>query len=190
MKRDSIKNNEAHGKEVPSERHDLRILRSLRRIIRFTEIHSRYLASEYKITGPQLVCLTTIMHHKRLSVSELANKMYLSASTVVGILDRLEERNLIKRERSKTDRRLVEVSLENDGKKLLKKAPSPLQEKLHSALLELAKDEQETIALSLERVVELMEAKDLAAPPMVDAGKLDLSAEGKILISKVEELSK
>jgi len=42
--------------------------------------------------------------------------MYLHPATVVGILDRLESRGLMKRMRSRDDRRVVNVQLTDDGK--------------------------------------------------------------------------
>ncbi|MEA2039484.1 MAG: MarR family winged helix-turn-helix transcriptional regulator [Thermodesulfobacteriota bacterium] len=73
-------------KSIPMARHDLRILQSLRRIIRAVEIHSRKLTAEYRITGPQLVCLLTIGEKGKMTVRELADNVYLSPSTRGGHL--------------------------------------------------------------------------------------------------------
>lgn len=151
-------------------RYDLRILRSLRRIIRSVEIYSKKLASKYQVTGPQLICLLTIAEKAPLTATKIAKEIHLSASTVVGVLDRLEEKELIKRERDKKDRRRVYVSLTEKGEKLAKSAPSPLQDKLAVALAALTDLEQSTIALALERVVDLMEVREVAADPILEPG--------------------
>src|SRR5665811_297426 len=79
---------------------ELRILQSLRRIIRAVEIHSRKLATNHQITGHQLVCLLMINEYGPIAENAVARLSQLSNSTVVGILDRLEEKGLVKRERS------------------------------------------------------------------------------------------
>ncbi len=151
-------------------RYDLRIFQAMRRIIRAVELHSRKLASLHKVTGPQLVCLLTLKEHDSITATELSSRVYLSPSTVVGILDRLEEKNLITRKRDKRDRRRVYLSLTELGLELAAKAPSPLQDRLATALKNLPEMEQLTIALSLERVVDLMEARQLDASPYLEPG--------------------
>lgn len=140
-------------------RYDLTILRSLRRIIRAVSLYSHRLAATYKITAPQLICLLTIANEGPLNSSSLSKRVFLSASTVVGILDRLEEKGLISRQRDSRDRRVINVQATDRGKELVAQAPSPLPTALAEALKQLPELEQATIALSLERVVELMEAK-------------------------------
>lgn len=140
-------------------RYDLSVLQSLRRIIRAVSLYSHQLAATYKITAPQLVCLLTIVNEGSINLSALSKRVFLSASTVVGILDRLEEKGLITRQRDHRDRRLINVQATSSGKELVAQAPSPLPTALANALTQLPELEQATIALSLERVVNLMEEK-------------------------------
>lgn len=156
-------------------RHDLSILQSLRRIIRAVDIHSRQLKSKFNITAPQLICLITIVSKKSMAVATLAKEIHLSSSTVVGILDRLEEKKLIVRRRDKKDRRVVKVSATAQGKEFIKNSPSPLQDKLENSLKELSELEQATISLSLQRIVELMEAEEIDAAPILQMGNIEES---------------
>lgn len=142
-------------------RYDLRILGSLRRIIRSVELYSKKLSSQFSITGPQLVCLLAIGGHDKVTASIIAKEIHLSPSTVVGVLDRLEEKQLIERTRDRTDRRKVYICLTDKGRALAESAPSPLQDRLSSSLGDLEESEKSTIALALERVVGLMEVEDL-----------------------------
>ena len=162
------------GKSMATEQaaggYELRILRSLRRIIRAVEMYSKKLASSHKITGPQLVCLLSIMEKEPLTATQIARDVHLSASTVVGVLDRLEEKGLTQRERDKNDRRKVYVTLTDKGRELADSAPSPLQDKLSLALNALNELEQVSIALALEKVVELMEVGDVDASPLLEPG--------------------
>jgi DNA-binding MarR family transcriptional regulator len=103
--------------DVPQTRYDLQIMQSIRRIVRAVDLYSRKLKSRCDLTAPQLVCLSTIVEHTPLTVSEIAKRVFLSSSTVVGILDRLETRGLIRRERSTSDRRVVNILASDLGRK-------------------------------------------------------------------------
>ncbi|MCB0338653.1 MAG: MarR family transcriptional regulator [Bdellovibrionales bacterium] len=167
---------ELRGKDIeapPHGRTDVRILQSIRRIIRAVELHSRKLSLEHQITAPQLVSLIEVVENGPMKASELAKRVFLSSSTVVGILDRLEEKQLVSRKRDEVDRRVVHVTATDIGRDLVKIAPSPLQDRFFTALQRLPDLEQVAIALSLERVVELMEAQDLQAAPILESGPID-----------------
>jgi len=147
--------------------YDLRILRALRRITRAVALHSRQLSVCNHITGPQLVCLRTIIDKGPMTATVISREVHVSASTVVGILDRLEDKGLIVRERGRADRRIVFVSATPAGRQVAQDTPSPLQQKLAESLQALPELEQATITLSLERVVDLIEA-DPTVPQAVD----------------------
>lgn len=157
---------------IPEERYDLVILQALRRIMRAVDLYSKQLSMKYSVTTPQLVCLLTIVDHKVITVAALAKEIHLSPSTVVGILDRLEDKKLIRRQRDKQDRRLVKIKPTAKGTEYAKSAPSPLQDKLLNALSKISSLEQAAISLSLLKIVELMEAEKIDASPLLDAGQI------------------
>lgn len=108
-----------------------------------------------------------------VTVTGLARAVHLSPSTVIGILDRLEVKRLVSRQRDASDRRRVLVSASEAGRVLVDNAPSPLQETLAEALVGLPESEQRTIALSLERIVDLMEARHIDASPILQTGPIE-----------------
>ena len=161
-----------HESQVPKESYELRILQSLRRIIRAVDIHSHKLSSKHNITGPQLGCLLTVKNGAPLTNSKLAKKVYLSPSTVVGIVDRLEEKGLVCRNRDNKDRRLVYICTTEAGEQLIAGAPSLLQDTLSSGLVQLPELEQVSITMALEKLVDLMEARQIGAAPVLETGSL------------------
>lgn len=172
--KNGLKSGDISLPEIPSERYDLQVLRSLRRIIRAVDLYSKRLKSEYQLTSPQLLCLLAISERGHLTATEIAHKVFVSASTVVGIVDRLERRKLVKRKRDTKDRRIVNIALTELGKRLCENAPSPLQDNLAQALADLPELEQATIALSLKRIVDLMEAEHLEAAPILETTHAEL----------------
>ncbi len=159
--------------DIPPVRYDQHILRSLRRIIRAMDIHSQRLRLTHEITGPQLVCLSAIVNEGPISIKQIAESVSLSPSTVVGVLDRLESKGLIMRLRDLKDRRVVNVSATPTGVAMVGQGPSPLHDGLARTLKTLSDIEQATIALSLQRIVDLMETRQLDDEPSTgdDAGE-------------------
>ena len=151
---------------------ELWIFRSLRRIMRAVDIHSRKLSAEFMVTGPQLLCLQTLHDDGPLTTSALAKLIHLSNSTVVGILDRLEHKEWVVRERSTGDRRVVLVNITGRGEQFLSDAPSLLQDRLASGLHSLPEKEQLAIAQALETIVELLETGPQSVAPLLEAGPI------------------
>lgn len=149
------------------------VLIALRRVIRATDLHSKHLAKTTGLTAPQMLLLQTIRGQGEATIGEIANVMSLSQATVTSILDRLEARELVVRKRSKIDKRKVHVHLSGSAKKILKKAPIPLQERFTEQFVALQEWEQSMILSSLQRVAQMMDAQDIDASPVLDIGVLD-----------------
>ena len=83
------------------------IIDNIRRVFKAVNEQSKKAEHETGITGPQLWAIKIIGDLSPVRVSDLARHMYLHPATVVGILDRLESGKLVKRVRSKDDKRVV-----------------------------------------------------------------------------------
>ena len=158
------------------------ILRSLRRITRAIDLHSRHLAASFGLTGPQLVCLRTVGYQEGITPSGLAKEVELSQATVTGIIDRLEAQQLVARARDDRDRRRVSLRLTASGRSLLDKAPSPLQDQFVQRLGKLPEHEQRSIDTTLRKVVDMMGADTIDAAPLLATGPVEATA------SQLEEL--
>lgn len=143
--------------EYPAVIRNMRILMALRRIMHSIDTYSRKLSMDYHITVPQLICLHAVVHDGPMTFSSLGKLVSLSMSTVNGIIDRLEAKKLVERKRTDPDRRKVLVSATDAGVMLSRNMPPPLQNRLVQAISELPELEQISIALSLERIVDMME---------------------------------
>jgi len=153
------------------------ILRSLRRISRAIDVHSRKLVNDLGLTGPQLVVLRTIARVGPLTPSAVAREVSLSQATVTGIIDRLSGRQLVTRERSERDRRLVAVRVTKAGQTLVDSAPSPLQDRFVERLAALPPPEQEQIRGALDQIVTMMGSEDVPAAPVLSTSSAAQSAE-------------
>ncbi|MGK4006572.1 MarR family transcriptional regulator [Sorangium sp. So ce1036] len=96
------------------------------------------MASEFGLTGPQLTILKLLESFQDLSLSTLSERIRAQNSTVTGIVDRMEREGLVRRERSKTDRRVVHIRLSEKGARLAREIQVEPMEIFRSALLGLS----------------------------------------------------
>jgi DNA-binding MarR family transcriptional regulator len=145
------------------------IIDNIRRV--FQVVHERSKRAEQRtgLTGPQLWAIKTIAQESPISVSEIARRMYLHPATVVGILDRLEKRQLVSRVRSIEDRRVVRVELTASGEALVRTSPEVAQGILISGLESLPPPRLRTIAGALDQLVDILGAQDLRPEPLLSS---------------------
>lgn len=148
------------------------VLTALRRIIRATDLHSKHLEKTAGLTAPQLLLLQLLCQGE-IRAGELAQRMSLSQATVTAIMDRLEKRGLVTRQRQSSDKRRVYVTLTESGKDLLSRAPRPLQAHFERRFQQLADWEQSLMLSTLQRIACMMDAENLDASPVLDIGPLD-----------------
>ena len=147
------------------------VLRALRRILRKVSQHSRNLSRVAGLTVPQLLCMRAIVDagtDVEVTASMVSNAVQLSPATVSRILDRLEKRQLILRERRSQDRRKVCLSLTELGRQKVDDLPASLQEQFVARMESLPVKEQSQLLGTLEKIVEMMEATEIDAAPVLD----------------------
>ncbi|WP_131538864.1 MarR family winged helix-turn-helix transcriptional regulator [Pedobacter nototheniae] len=114
--------------------------------------HYKPLLAKIELTYPQYLVMLVLWEYKSLSVKELGEKLLLDSGTLTPLLKRLEEKVLVKRERSKADERMVFISLTENGLSL-KKAAQQIPKDL-ACSLDLSEDE----LISVKNIVfELLE---------------------------------
>lgn len=145
------------------------IVRSLRRIIRAVGLYSRELLRRRNLTTSQLATLRQLGRDGPLPAGRLARGIAVSQATITGVVDRLEERGLVTRSRDPRDRRLVVVDLTETGLQVVSSSPPPLHERFMLRLAEQPPAERREIDRVLGRIVEMMEAEEVEAAPVLAA---------------------
>lgn len=152
------------------------LLVSLRKVTRAIGLYSKKLSKESGLTSPQLIVLKEIDQHDGCMVKDIAQSINLSSATVTSILDRLEARNYVIRERSLTDKRRVGLHLTELGQALVKDAPRPLQAHFIDRFEKLEEWEQTQLVSTMQRIAYMMDAENLDAAPMLEVGALQVVA--------------
>jgi len=135
---------------------------NIRRIIQVVNEQSKKIERETGLTGPQLWAVKIISEISPVRVSDLAKSMYLHQSTVVGIVDRLEKHGLVVRERSRDDRRVVEVTLTAEGQQHASHSPEVTSNKIIHGLESLPSEELSMIHRGLDSLVRILDAQGIA----------------------------
>ncbi len=108
---------------------ELRLIeKAIRRIVRAHDVQSRALVKASGLTAAQLVLMKGIAELGEVTSAALSVYADISPATVVTVLDNLEERGLIERYRSGSDRRIVHTRLTQRGGEMAAAAPEPLGE--------------------------------------------------------------
>ncbi|WP_102797917.1 MarR family winged helix-turn-helix transcriptional regulator [Bowmanella denitrificans] len=154
------------------EKHD-ELLVALRKVIRAIDLHSKQLERQVGLTGPQLLVMRAITRFNGAMVKEIADHTNLSPATITSILDRLQSRELVLRQRCTEDKRKVGVYLTDAGIKALQAAPQMLQEHFIRRFDDLKDWEQSLLVSSMQRLAAMMNAEQLDASPLLEIGQVD-----------------
>lgn len=139
------------------------IVDGLRRVVRAIELYSQEVYKGFGLTGPQLWALKTLSRRGALATTDLAKALAVQPSTLSVLVDRLEKRGFVRRDRPREDQRFVEITLTPKGAALAASAPEPAQGRLLHGLRDLSLRELRAIRSSVDRLVTMMEASDVEA---------------------------
>jgi DNA-binding MarR family transcriptional regulator len=137
------------------------IIYSIRRLMRAGELYTKELNKIYNISSAQLNCLLAIHQNGPIAPSQIAKFIMVNSSTITGIIDRLEQKGLVKRLRISDDRRVITVELTKTGKVLAENAPPPIQWKLIDGLNKTSQRDIKSISDALEKLTKMLEVQDL-----------------------------
>lgn len=151
------------------------LLIALRRTTRAIDLHSKKLQRETGLTTSQLLVLEAAVKLDRASPGNIAKEVQLSQATVTSLIDRMERNELVLRQKSVEDKRVVEVILTDKGKRMIDLAPEPLQAGFLREFRKLERWEQHQLIGSMQRIAAMMDAEDIDASPILITGELGLS---------------
>jgi len=111
------------------------------------------------LTVPQGILIGALLCDGEMKISDLSEKLGLSNSTVSGIVDRLEKQGIVRRTRSKSDRRVVHVNVTCEFKKIAKKHFDEAEKRLGELINEANSEELDAILKGLELLKKIVKNK-------------------------------
>ena len=131
---------------------EIRIIPHIGRIRKALKREFELRAAPLDITSSQLQVLRCLWRGDGITVSALTCDASSDGGTVTGVLDRLERKALIRRERSHADRRVVQIWLTDAGRELEKPLTDIIEEINAMALVGLDGEQQQQLIQALETV--------------------------------------
>ena len=115
-----------------------------------------------ELSHPELAAIDLLAEHE-YRMSDLAQRIGLSESTVTRLVDRLEGAGLVERGTSPTDRRCVTAGLTEQGRETLDRIRVARREFLKEILVALPSDEREELVRLFGRVAEELRNRETPA---------------------------
>lgn len=109
--------------------------------------------SEHGLRLPHFAALTALCDFGALAQHDLADRLGLNRSHLVGYLDEIERRGLVQRDRDPGDRRRQQVALTSSGLTLTWELQKVAQRSQDEFLNSLTPDERQTLIALLHRVL-------------------------------------
>jgi DNA-binding MarR family transcriptional regulator len=131
------------------------------RFLRFNLVSNKKLQDDLErldLTSPQFYVLATIGYAGGLPFGEIGEKMMVTVSNLTGIVDRLEEKRLVVRERDARDRRVVRVTLTDKGMKVYKNTIPLFEKSISQFFSPLNKTQQKELAGLLRKLIRVSSA--------------------------------
>ncbi len=120
-------------------------------------------AAPAALTGPQRSVLEALVREGGLSLKALSARVRLAHSTASGIVDRLEQRGLVRRVVEPDDRRQTRLVVTPQVQRFVQRAPALMRSPLVDALLRARPSERQAIVRGVETLARLMGEGDSAA---------------------------
>lgn len=131
------------------------VLDAIRRIVRVLRNFSKATERDFGLSTAQIYVLQKLLESKKaLTVNELAEATLTHQSSVSVVVSKLVGRKLIERTQDKIDSRSVRLSITAEGKYLLSKSPSSVQERLTQALSKMTSRERKGLVEGLQALIE------------------------------------
>lgn len=137
------------------------IVASVRKLIRSVSLDSARTGRKFGVSGSQTQVLRNLLIYGSLSSAELSRKMFVTAANMTGIIDRLESKGVVERQRKPGDRRVVLITLTESGRELAASLPDPVEKKLLQGLRDRPYEEMVRIAESMTTLLDLVDAEDV-----------------------------
>ena len=129
----------------------------IRRLVQAQDLYSKALDKAYNVSSCQLACLQSLEEKGPMPPSQIARHVLVNSSTLTGVIDRLERKNLVQRTRESSDRRVITIALTEAGRRLAETAPPPVEKKIVDGLKKMSPRELAQILGGMGRLTKLLE---------------------------------
>lgn len=107
----------------------------------------------YDLTPFHWLVLCCLWEQDGMSTSELCDRLRQVGGTLTGVVDRMEERGLVRRERDSTDRRVWRIWLTQEGQELEEVLPPLAWELCEETMQGFSSEEREVLSRWISQMI-------------------------------------
>ena len=163
-----MKNDQSHAPAVKRGRRrsqrrrelELAIVRHLRTVVKAIQSHSGWIERQCGVSAAQLWALWEIHGEPGLRVKDISERLSIKPATASNLLDKIESKGLIRRDRCGPDQRVVQLFPTERGEELLANAPGPAEGALLNAMARLEEGKLEELGSSLNELVGILAVRE------------------------------
>jgi DNA-binding MarR family transcriptional regulator len=137
----------------------IEVARLLGEVMHLFKHNMKKLLGDAGMSAPQGMVIGLLSKNKKMKITELSSNLCLSNSTVSGIIDRLEAQEMVVRERSKEDKRVVYVSISPNFEDMHKVFHKQMEKNVEKIINQGSPEELRKIYEGLDTLKKLLSAQ-------------------------------
>ena len=133
----------------------------IREMVRAYQAFSEFSAADIKrfgLTGPEFDVLVTLGNRPGMTFKDIGENTLITKTTLTGVVDRLEKKNLVQRRACSEDRRCIRVVLTDKGDQVFRQVFPEHVARLSERLSEMAAEERDQLLAGLKRLRKVLSA--------------------------------
>ncbi|MEH7272172.1 MarR family winged helix-turn-helix transcriptional regulator, partial [Neobacillus vireti] len=108
--------------------------------------------SKFNLSITEFSVLEALFYQGKQTIQQIGNRILISSGSMTYVIDKLEQKGIIKRNDCREDRRVIHITLTADGMNMMENIMPKYQELVDSFFGNLTDDESEFLVNALKKV--------------------------------------
>jgi MarR family transcriptional regulator, 2-MHQ and catechol-resistance regulon repressor len=108
--------------------------------------------SKNKLSITEFSVLEVLFYEGKQTIQQIGNRILISSGSMTYVIDKLEQKGIIKRNDCREDRRVIHITLTTEGMEMMENIMPKYQDMVDSLFEDLTSDESELLVNCLKRV--------------------------------------
>jgi MarR family transcriptional regulator, 2-MHQ and catechol-resistance regulon repressor len=108
--------------------------------------------SKYNLSITEFSVLEVLFYQGKQTIQQIGNRILISSGSMTYVIDKLEQKGIIKRNDCREDRRVIHITLTAEGMEMLENIMPKYQDMVDSIFGDLTDDESKMLVNSLKKV--------------------------------------
>ncbi|WP_419954374.1 MarR family winged helix-turn-helix transcriptional regulator [Neobacillus niacini] len=109
--------------------------------------------SQYKLSITEFSVLEVLFYQGKQTIQQIGNRILISSGSMTYVIDKLEQKGIIKRNDCREDRRVIHITLTAEGKEMMENIMPKYQEMVDSFFGDLTGLEHEEMVNLLNKII-------------------------------------